>query len=214
MFSLSTHSLSTPLSFPPLCLPMLYLWTVAKAASLQENQMEYQKWHFKLFCIIAVHTTSTRLLSHSLSGFVAETHIKIQVCALFHPYCGQWYITWQLTDLLLLASWNHGGLHPLTHECYTEWWPRGRGIKCRRDAESSRSGDESGRRITGQGRRLPQNQRLPYDPSLWFRHIFHFIPSSSPWHCLIVFNNAVVFVSICVVFVLRLCPQCVHTEYP
>lgn len=43
MLSLFTHSPSTLFSNPHLCLLMLYLWTVAKAASLQENQMDYEK---------------------------------------------------------------------------------------------------------------------------------------------------------------------------
>lgn len=162
---------------------MLYLWTVAKPASLLENQMEYKKkkWHFKLICIIAVHTTSSRLLSHGLSGFVAETHIKIQVCALFHPYCGQRYITWQLTDEALTfcswpcGQWNHGGLHPLTHECYTELWPRGWGIKCRRDTESCRSGDKRGRRITGHGETDAPESKAP----LWSVSL---IPSHLPFY--------------------------------
>lgn len=43
MFYLFTHSLSTVLGNPQLCLLMLHLWTVAKAASLQENQTDYKK---------------------------------------------------------------------------------------------------------------------------------------------------------------------------
>lgn len=39
-FSRNTHSLSTLLGTPQLCLPMLHLWKVAKTALRQENQTD------------------------------------------------------------------------------------------------------------------------------------------------------------------------------
>lgn len=123
------------------------------------------------------------------------------------PCCGQWCIAWQLTDEALTfysrpcgqfsASWNCGGLHPLTLECSDELWPCGRIIKRSGDSEPRRRReDESGVGVGRGEMDAPWNQRLPHDPSLRSASTFRLIPSHSQLRPLIV-STMQLFVQVC-----------------
>lgn len=145
------------------------------------------------------------------------------------PFCDQWCITWQLTDEALTfyswpceqfsALWNCGGLHPLTlapvNYDHVGGWKKKKKRNSDSDSESRRSGDESRMQIAGErGRWMPQNQRLPHDPSLWFRRTFHLIPSWSQLCSLIVFAVVCVFAFVCACAgggLSGVYPQSVHT---
>lgn len=151
---------STMLGISQLCLPMLHLWTVAKTALRQENQMDYKKISGILSNLHHVSRLNQQQTAFQkcLWHLVAEKHKKKQTCALFRPYCGQWYIAWQrwpfalglVAVLRLVKPWWSASADT------SELWPCGRGMKCWRHSESSRSGDKSGRRITGWGGGCPR----------------------------------------------------------
>lgn len=127
---------------------MLHWWTLANTAAsqLRWTSLKENKHHFKKLAQFLAHSTCSKPLNHFGEGLFwltilrdTHTHKESQVCANLVPHCGQWCINWLLTDEALTfysgprgqfsASWNCGGLHPLTLECFSELWPCGRIIE-------------------------------------------------------------------------------------
>lgn len=138
------------------------------------------------------------------------------MCARLVPYCGQWCITWQLTDEALTfyswprgqfsGSWNCGGLHPLTLECSNELWPCGRILKRSRDSEPFKCGDESRMQIEGEREMDAPESKTPSWSFFRFPRTFHLILFCSPLRSLIVFTVHLLVRGLSVAY-----PQSVHT---
>lgn len=101
---------STMLGISQLCLPMLHLWTVAKTALRQENQMDYKKISGILSNLHPVSKLNQQQTAFQkcLWHLVAEKHKNPNVCTLPSIL---WSVIHRMTALTF-CSWPCGSSPP------------------------------------------------------------------------------------------------------